>query len=169
MFRVKSASENETPRSKLGSRTELGFPSSRVEVRACVKRRRRFLLQSCRSCSKVLDAKAPVTDSRESNEAENQGSHLPVLLEHGDLALSCLTSVVDLRDRDLCRNNESLLGVSHQLTTECRGGTCTLLESLPEPLTGSLGVTESLRFSFGVSLNSTGVKDLQPGSTALVL
>lgn len=176
MLSLKSATESETLLSKLERQPELSLPSSRVDVLTCVKRRRRFLPDSGRSCSsfKVLDAKAPVTVSRESNDALSQCSDLTlmedsVFLVHGDLVLSDLIAVLGLHIRSLCRNEESLLGVSHQLTAV---GPCVPLESLREKPTGSLvlslGVTDSLRFSLGVSLNSTGDKDVQE-STLLML
>lgn len=138
-----------------------------------MKRRRSFLPDSGRSCSNLLDAKAPVTVSRESNDALSQCSDLTpmedsVLLVNGDLVSSVLTSAVGLH-RSLCRNKEPLLGVSHQLSAD---GRCAPLESLPKNLMGSLflslGVTESLRFSLGVSLKSTGDKDLQESAPRML-
>lgn len=129
MFSLESASESEILLPKLERWPELSLPSSRVEVLTCVKRRRRFLPDSGRSCSsfKVLDAKAPVTVSRESNEALSHCSGLTpmeasVPLVHGDLVFSVVAAVVGLHVRSLCRNEESLFGVSHQLSVD---GRCT--------------------------------------------
>lgn len=123
MLSVNCASESETLLSKLERWPELSLPSSRVEVLTCMKRRRRFLPDSSRSCSsfKVLDVKV----SAVSKDALSQCSDLTptedsVLLVHGDLVLSVLTAVVGLHIRSFCRNEESLLGVSHQVSAAGR-------------------------------------------------
>lgn len=126
MLSVNCASESETLLSKLERWPELSLPSSRVEVLTCMKRRRRFLPDSSRSCSsfKVLDVKDPAV-SAVSKDALSQCSDLTptedsVLLVHGDLVLSVLTAVVGLNIRSFCRNEESLLGVSHQVSAAGR-------------------------------------------------